>query len=316
MYKKIVAVALAFALVFGIVGTFGGVDKGVFAVNASADSLIPEIKTYEDFMQNIHSFSREELLDYFEKLNDKIYVKEQSYSDDSITVSWFLCKPTNEKFDIDCFVKQQDGILYSVDNGEVSICGYAGNDPLVIIPSEIEGFPVASIKVIRSYGSVVYDKETGKIIGVAGDAKGDFSVFYAKELTIVVPDSVREFGYNFEIDGKTDYWWQISPVEKLRFEYNKGSEAQKFFEGDGGKSVTKENGDSVTWGIRENIPGDANGDNEINVSDIAVSAAHIKGIKPLTDEQQKAADVNNDDKVNVTDIAMIASHIKGIKALS
>lgn len=31
--------------------------------------------------------------------------------------------------------------------------------------------------------------------------------------------------------------------------------------------------------------------------------------------QLKAADVNDDDKVNVTDIAMIASHIKGIKAL-
>ena len=41
MYKKIVAGALAFALVFGIGGTLGGVDKGVFAVNASAEEEMP-----------------------------------------------------------------------------------------------------------------------------------------------------------------------------------------------------------------------------------------------------------------------------------
>ena len=57
------------------------------------------------------------------------------------------------------------------------------------------------------------------------------------------------------------------------------------------------------------------GDNEIHVTDIAVTASHIKGIKPLTDEQQKAADVNNDNELTVTDIAMIAAHIKGIKAI-
>ena len=61
--------------------------------------------------------------------------------------------------------------------------------------------------------------------------------------------------------------------------------------------------------------GDANGEKKIDVADIAVAAAHIKGIKALTAEQIKAADVNKDNNVNVADIAMIASHIKGIKAL-
>ena len=61
--------------------------------------------------------------------------------------------------------------------------------------------------------------------------------------------------------------------------------------------------------------GDANGDGEINVTDIAVTAAHIKGIKALDENAVKAADVNSDNQVNVTDIAMIAAHIKGIKAI-
>ncbi|MBP3798939.1 MAG: dockerin type I repeat-containing protein [Ruminococcus sp.] len=61
--------------------------------------------------------------------------------------------------------------------------------------------------------------------------------------------------------------------------------------------------------------GDVNADEKINVTDIAMTASHIKGIKALDDKGFKAADVNGDNKVNVTDIAMIASHIKGIKAL-
>ncbi|MBQ1432937.1 MAG: hypothetical protein IIZ09_07585 [Ruminococcus sp.] len=38
-------------------------------------------------------------------------------------------------------------------------------------------------------------------------------------------------------------------------------------------------------------------------------------MKALTGTQFKAADVDGDGKLTVTDIAMIASHIKGIKAL-
>jgi Dockerin type I repeat. len=62
--------------------------------------------------------------------------------------------------------------------------------------------------------------------------------------------------------------------------------------------------------------GDANGDGQIDVTDIAVAASHIKGIKPLNSKGIKNCDVNNDGTVDVTDIAMIASHIKGIKALA
>ena len=64
------------------------------------------------------------------------------------------------------------------------------------------------------------------------------------------------------------------------------------------------------------MKGDTNGDNEINVTDIAFTASHIKGIKALSGDQFNAADVNADKELTVTDIAMIASHIKGIKALS
>ena len=61
--------------------------------------------------------------------------------------------------------------------------------------------------------------------------------------------------------------------------------------------------------------GDVNLDGEINVTDIAMIAAHIKGVKALSDEGMKLADVNADGNINVTDISMVASHIKGIRSI-
>ena len=61
--------------------------------------------------------------------------------------------------------------------------------------------------------------------------------------------------------------------------------------------------------------GDANYDRKVDVTDIAVIAAHIQGIQAIRGDGYKLADVNKDKKLTVTDIAMIASHIKGIKAL-
>ena len=61
--------------------------------------------------------------------------------------------------------------------------------------------------------------------------------------------------------------------------------------------------------------GDVNGDSNINVTDIALVASHIKGIKALDKSGAKAADIDEDDNINVTDISMIAAHIKGIKSI-
>lgn len=61
--------------------------------------------------------------------------------------------------------------------------------------------------------------------------------------------------------------------------------------------------------------GDANGDGEINVTDISMIAAHIKGQHALSKSGAAAADINEDGDVNVTDISLVAAHIKGIKSI-
>ncbi len=81
-------------------------------------------------------------------------------------------------------------------------------------------------------------------------------------------------------------------------------------------------GDAAKWAFDnfDTVPensaaGDVNADGEVNVTDISLTAAHVKGVRYLTDEQQAAADVSGDDSITVTDISLLAAHIKGIKAL-
>ncbi|SFC59959.1 dockerin type I repeat-containing protein [Ruminococcus albus] len=76
---------------------------------------------------------------------------------------------------------------------------------------------------------------------------------------------------------------------------------------------------SVTFTVSEGskiVLGDVNGDSKINITDITLVAAHVKGKRILSAEKQKAADVNKDGKINITDITKIAAHVKGKKLLT
>ena len=63
------------------------------------------------------------------------------------------------------------------------------------------------------------------------------------------------------------------------------------------------------------ILGDVNNDGLINVTDISKVAAHVKGIRWMSEEEQVRADVNKDDTINVVDISRIAAHVKNIMSI-
>ena len=120
--------------------------------------------------------------------------------------------------------------------------------------------------------------------------------------TVKIPKSVNKITYHamgFYDNGK---------INGFKILCYKNSEAEKY---------AKES-DLPYQIIAESVKiskGDVNGDSSINVTDIALIATHIKGIKALSSNSQKNADANGDGQINVSDIAVIASHIKGIKAL-
>lgn len=61
--------------------------------------------------------------------------------------------------------------------------------------------------------------------------------------------------------------------------------------------------------------GDANDDGAVTVTDISLTAAHVKGNRPLEGKKLDAADTNRDGTVNVADISAIAAQVKGIKKI-
>jgi hypothetical protein len=65
----------------------------------------------------------------------------------------------------------------------------------------------------------------------------------------------------------------------------------------------------------ETVPGDVNGDGSVNIVDITLTAANVKGVKILSEKRRARADVNGDGKINITDVIMIAAHVKGKKML-
>ena len=58
--------------------------------------------------------------------------------------------------------------------------------------------------------------------------------------------------------------------------------------------------------------GDVNGDGKVNITDVTITTAAVKGKKTLTAEQKEAADMNGDGKVNVADVAAITKQAKGV----
>ncbi len=61
--------------------------------------------------------------------------------------------------------------------------------------------------------------------------------------------------------------------------------------------------------------GDVNGDGRINVTDISIIAANVKGIRPIDKYSINAADTNSDGSINVSDIVLAAAHVKSIRKI-
>jgi hypothetical protein len=62
--------------------------------------------------------------------------------------------------------------------------------------------------------------------------------------------------------------------------------------------------------------GDASGDGNLNMGDVAKSYAHVRGSTLLTDEYaMSCADASGDGNLNMGDVAKVYSHIKGTNPL-
>ena len=57
------------------------------------------------------------------------------------------------------------------------------------------------------------------------------------------------------------------------------------------------------------VPGDINGDDILNVSDIVIMVSNILGNSTITNEQLSCSDINEDGIINVSDIVLVIAII-------
>ena len=72
---------------------------------------------------------------------------------------------------------------------------------------------------------------------------------------------------------------------------------------------------TITVNKRPLLLGDCNRDGVIDVTDIAIIAAHVKGVKKLDGRGPLTADVDETGLINITDVSTIAAHVKGRKLI-
>lgn len=68
---------------------------------------------------------------------------------------------------------------------------------------------------------------------------------------------------------------------------------------------------NVTKNVKIYLPGDVNGDGQVNTSDIGKVNAHTQGTATLTGYAFSCADVSGDGRVNTSDVGKMNAHVKG-----
>ena len=321
LMKKFLAGLTAFVLVFGMGATFGVVDKDVFSVCASAEEEKPTSgicgenvnwKLDKDGILTISGNGEMSASSGFAFNHDiKKVIIEDGVTRVSMSAFW-RCEGIES-------ITLPDSLKY-IDTEAFAACTALKS---IKIPATVEEIGNSAFFNCSGLKNVIISNGLKMICGSAFSGCSSLETLDIPEsvtsidewafydctnmTSITIPKSVtsigeKALGYKFNHESQ-----KIEKISGFVISGYKNSAAEKYAKDNGFKFVEIKNA-SIT-------KGDPNGDNNINVTDIAVTASHIKGIKPLTDDQQKAADVNSDNEVNVTDIAMIAAHIKGIKAI-
>ena len=130
--------------------------------------------------------------------------------------------------------------------------------------------------------------------------------------SVTIPSTVTEiddYAFGYQYNEKTYETTAYSDFMMYLYGYGKDDVE--------GKRYADENGFEYKWLDKPKglVKGDLNDDDKVNVSDISILAAHIKGIKAMDAETVAVADFNGDGVVNVTDLSKLAAHVKGIKPI-
>ena len=223
---------------------------------------------------------------------------------------------TTETISTDEYVDLTQGTYYFV--AEKSN-GYTGNYDFTLgYNSSSESFTesgngsnnsiaaASSIKVNNSYKGQIANNDDKDFY--------KFTLSSSGRITIKAAAYMKYIYYRiYDVDG--NQLWSINPYWNSETETISTDEYVDLIQGTYYFVAEKSNGytGNYTFQIRDDIPGDVNGDGEVNAKDLTVLAKYVAKISTITDaDLLSAADVNKDGDVNAKDLTHLAKYVAKI----
>ena len=208
------------------------------------------------------------------------------------------------------FADQEGGYNFNISesNGEkyAELVSYSGTEDVIIVPSQLGGYPVLSIRIGAFYNSIatkIVFPPTVTNFSFSGPGAGpnikevvfsegtisleEHSAYYENEVRITLPKSVNSIhknAFNKEkatlVVYKNSYAWRFAVDNEFKYEIIRGS-------------------------------GDINNSGKVDLSDAMLCFIHVAGKSALSAEQLKQAAVGGTGNVNLSDAMLIFQFVAG-----
>jgi hypothetical protein len=132
-----------------------------------------------------------------------------------------------------------------------------------------------------------------------------------------LPKSIEDLNFVFEYPQKGYCLYNVKPQTYTLYIDDKGDKRDYTLSTDKLKVTNTKDIQRFTVTVNKKPLrlGDVNRDGMIDVTDIVMIAAYVKGLKMLDGRGPQTADVNESGSVNINDVIAIAAHVKGKKLL-
>ncbi|MBQ8967754.1 dockerin type I repeat-containing protein [Ruminococcus sp.] len=222
------------------------------------------------------------------------------------------------------YAREDNGILYMVDDDKAWVVAFSEPKTAYVIPDIVFGKKVEGIRPTCGDHIVLLDSSgnwsssgyfvNNHLHAYFSDLKDTVRIILPRECTVPFLDieyvSDEETGSLGPVKKEPYILVQDEKFERLdaHFYYYQGSKAEEAV------LATREES-ALRREYHELVYGDVNFDGEINVTDLVLTAAHVRSIKALNEAAHLVADIDVNEYVNVTDLSAIAAHVKGIRDL-
>ena len=231
------------------------------------------------------------------------------YSGVSCDGSWhsYCCKEE--------YAFEKDGIFYRDYGDSVTVTGFEKAKTGYVLPDSVSGKPVTGIDPMIFRIQIGID-ENGNWEYDSGKNPGGLHILDKQkldEVRIILPENCTKpfltAVYSNEKVVETDPFILVTNETDdfiaRKIYYYPNSAAAK---------MVKEKMERSTEYCELKF-GDVNFDGRIDVTDISLTAAHLKSIRALDECGKVTADADRSEKLDITDLSVIAAHVKGIKKI-